>query len=291
MTLRDLIKQKTNRLASVPEQFLTEVQKTEKTIYADILALLDRLKIDADGKIILSKTNIAVAGQLRDELKKVALTDDYLKAVIDYTKEMDKQAVITDDYMQKAFPDFKESDVANALLEKSKKTAIDSLIGTGLEENFSTPIADFIDTAVSSGSGFIDLRNQIQEYVLSTDEQESKLMQYSGQVAHDAVAFSDRAYTNVLAEELDAEWYLYSGTELPTSRPFCEERKDKFFHYKEIEAWADKDWQGKAEGTNAQTIFITAGGYNCVDSILPVGIAIVPDDVIQRNIDNGNYTP
>lgn len=117
------------------------------------------------------------------------------------------------------------------------------------------------------------------------------LANYASQVAYDAISQGDRAYSNAIAEEGKYEWYLYSGTDQENSRPFCEERKGKYFHFKEIEAWADLNWQGKADGTNAQTIFILAGGYRCIDSILPVSIAVVPEEVIQRNIQNGNYNP
>ena len=39
--------------------------------------------------------------------------------------------------------------------------------------------------------------------------------------------------------------------------------------------------------TNVWNIF--AGGGNCMHSILPVSTYSVPHEVIQRNLDNGNY--
>jgi hypothetical protein len=38
-------------------------------------------------------------------------------------------------------------------------------------------------------------------------------------------------------------------------------------------------------------IFVFVAGYNCSHEMVPVHILIVPKDVIDRNIENGNYKP
>ena len=53
----------------------------------------------------------------------------------------------------------------------------------------------------------------------------------------------------------------------------------------------DFNWQGKMYGTNESTIFVTAGGYNCQHSIMPVSVFAVPKADIERNIKNGNFEP
>jgi hypothetical protein len=93
--------------------------------------------------------------------------------------------------------------------------------------------------------------------------------------------------------ELDVEFYIYSGPEITTLRPFCKERNNKFFHYKEIMDWAHEEWEGKHPKTSEKTIFKYRGGYcmkgdkneKCLHSLMPVSIAIVPKEVIQRNLD------
>jgi len=291
MTLKELIAQKESNLDKYPKKLVAQIANAEKEIYGRILTLLERLKRDAEGKIEISKSNIAIAAEISTELKKVLTTKDYLTALKEFVKGFDEQAVANDQYFAKAFNGFKESSVADAVLQKAKTTALDQLLGSPAEASFIKPVADIIDTAVSSGNSFTDLIKQIKDFTIGTGEENGKLSQYAEQVAYDSFAFSDRAYTNIISEELDAEWYLYSGTELPNSRPFCEERKGKYFHYKEVESWADLNWQGKADGTNEQTIYIVLGGYRCVDSLLPVSIAVVPQDVIERNLSNGNYQP
>lgn len=291
MTLEEIIKQKESDIAAIPEKLLTDVQRAEKGIFVNMILLLDRIKRDSEGKIIISKSNIAIAADITNELKTILVTKDYLTALKEFAAGFDAQAQANDEYFSKVFPDFQNSAAADAMLQKAKTTALDQLLGAPVEKSYIVPLTKMIDTAVSSGSGWVELSNQIKDFVLGNSEVEGKLASHASQVAYDSFAFADRAYTNIISEENDAEWYLWSGTHLATSRPFCDERKDKFFHYKEIESWAQQDWEGKADGTNEQTIFILAGGYRCVDSILPVSVSVVPQDVIERNIANGNYQP
>ena len=289
MTLEEIIKNKESNLSKIPDKLLTDIQKAEKGIYGKVVTLLNRLKKDSDGNLIISKYNIAISSEIVNELKTIVLTKDYLDSLREFINGMDEQALANDAYFAKIFDNFKISATADAVLERAKTAALDQLLGAPMEAEFVKPMADIIDTAISSGSSFTDLSNQIKDFVLGTPEVDGKLASYSSQVSYDSFAFADRAYTNIIAEEMGAEWYVWNGRLLETSRPFCEDRKGKYFHYKEIEAMADLEWQGKAEGTNAQTIFIVAGGYRCIDSILPVSISVVPNDVVQRNIDNGNY--
>lgn len=291
MDLKALIKEKQKNLDAVPEKLLSEIQKVEKEIYAKLITLLDQLKRDADGNVIISKQNIAIAADISNEIKAAVLSKDYLSALREFVKGIDEQAILNDKYFKSVIDGFKESAAADAILETSKKATLEQLVGSGMEAEIVKPVQDMINTTVASGGSWRDLATRIKDFATGEGDDAGKLTQYSSQVAQDAFTQSDRAYMNVIAEENDMEWYLYSGTEQDNSRPFCAERKGKYFHYKEIEGWADDEWQGKADGTNEQTIFILAGGYRCIDSILPVSIADVPNEVIERNIQNGNYTP
>jgi hypothetical protein len=291
LTLKQIIEEKEKNLNRIPEKLLTEIEKSAKEIYGNIITLLDKLKRNSEGKLIFSKANIAIASEITEELKNVLNVKSYLTALKEFADSFDIQAEFNDSYLGKVFKAFKPSPVADAMLQKAKTTALEQLLGAPAQASFVTPVTDIINTAVSSGNSWIDLSEQIKNFVTGTGEDMGKLAQHASEVAYDSFAFSDRAYMNINSEAMGAEWYLWSGTELETSRPFCEERKGKYFHFREIEDMADLNWQGKADGTNSKTIFITAGGYRCIDSILPVSVSVVPRDVINRNIDNGNYEP
>lgn len=302
-TLKEIIREKSKRLQDVPDEFLTRVERTQKKIFNEIVGSLNKLQTKND-KIIISVKNLAVVDEIIQQLSKVVYGSDYVTAVSSFAKEFDKQGKINEEYFRTAFTDFKDSTIGNAILKKIKTDTVQSLLGGSLDENFLKPAEKILTNLVTSGAGFVEAVESIQIFATGGEIADGKLLAYAKQIAHDQFAYSDRGYTNAVADELEAEWYFYVGDELPTSRCFCQERFNRHFYYKEIEAWGrgenlgdcrvsgkDYMWQGANIQTNEQTIFVYLGGYNCMHSLQPVSIFDVPKDVIQRNISNGNYEP
>lgn len=300
MTLKQLLKQKNDRLQSIPEALLSVVERTQKKIFSQIVTLLDSLD-RSGGKILSSSDNLLAATEIIDDLKKILLSSEYTIAVKEFAKEFDVQKKVNDDYFKEVFGDFDKVKIAESLVKKAKSDAVNALLSSPLDENFLKPLENILTDSIATGSGWRETLEAIQNFTTGNAEKDGKLLQYSKQIAHDDFAFADRSYSNAVADELDVEFYFYSGGEIPTSRCFCKERHEQYFHYKEIEAWGRGEnlgecksgdlWAGAVPQTNAQTIFIYAGGFNCGHSIMPVSIFDVPKEVIQRNISNGNYRP
>jgi hypothetical protein len=218
------------------------------------------------------------------------LGSEYTSAVKDFAKEFDKQAKITNQIFRKGF-DFTDTKLQENLVKISKRSTSEILLDNIGDQRFSSLIAQEVEIAVSNGASFKDTVKAIRGLVEGDKEKDGKLLQYSKQIAHDQFAIADRSYTSAVADELDADWFFYSGNTIDSTREFCRKRHNKYFYYKEIEDWADEEWDGKIDGTNEKTIYSTAGGYNCRHSIIPVSIFAVPKDVIRRNISNGNFNP
>lgn len=288
--LREIIKDKVHRLESIPDKFLSAVEKTEATIYAEITTLLDAIKTDSKGNIIRSKANLAAIEEVIIKLKKVAFGKEYTEALVSFAKQFNTQKKVNDDYFSKAFPDYVPTEAAEEIVKISQKNTVALLSGQSVDNAFFNPIRQQMVNAVASGATREEMILGIRQVALGDKDSDGRLLSYAKQIAHDAFAMSDRSYTAMIAEDLRAEWYKYSGDVIPTSREFCITRHEKYYHRKEVEAWGDlKPWDGRMAGTNNKTIFTTAGGYQCRHSIIPVSISIVPDTVIKRNIENGNY--
>ena len=300
MSFLDLIKKKNARLEAVPDKFLTTVEKVQKRLFTELMALVNDLTVK-NGFIELSTANLATVDKIIADLRIAIHDSDYFKAVREFGKEFDVQGDINEKYFKESFQDFTSSAVGDAVVENAKKTAVDALLGAPLDTNFLKPAQDLLTDLVTSGAGWKDSVQAIRDFAEGNEDVDGKLLQYSKQIAHDSFAYSDRSYTNAASDEIDAEWYYYSGGELPTTRCFCEERNGQYFHYKEIEAWGRGEdlgdcrsgdlWAGADRNTNEQTIFILLGGHNCMHSLMPVSIFDVPKDVIERNISKGNYEP
>jgi hypothetical protein len=84
------------------------------------------------------------------------------------------------------------------------------------------------------------------------------------------------------AKDLGLTWFRYIGGVIKTSRDFCIERDGGYYHEEEIEEWASEDWSGKIEGTTEENIFALCGGWNCRHDLIPVHISSVPEEDLQR---------
>jgi hypothetical protein len=301
MTLLEIIKEKNKRLVDIPEKFLSRVEKAQKEIYAEIIAKLSNLERSGD-HIVMSVKNLRLADKINDELSQVLFGSDYLESIKEFAAQFDQQKDVNDKYFKKAFPDFKQSDLADAIFQQTKTNAVDLLAGSTVETAFLEPLKQQIDMIVSSGTSWKEAVDQLRAYALGDGEVDGKLLKYSKQIATDSLAISDRSYTSAVADQLGSEWFLYSGDVLLTSRCFCIERHAKYYHYKEIESWGrgenlgdcntgDGDWAGKNVTTNEQTIYNFAGGWNCNHSIMPVTIDLVPLDVIHEAMDKWGFEP
>lgn len=70
----------------------------------------------------------------------------------------------------------------------------------------------------------------------------------------------DASTQRVMAEQLDLQYFEYSGTIIRTSRCFCERRVNRVYTTQYAEKWNKKQWKGKMKDGD---FFIDRGGYNC----------------------------
>lgn len=302
--LEKLIAAKTKRLTEIPDEFLNRLKKVQKEVLPKVIELIGKLERASDGTILLNKANLQLSADIREMLRVILLNSEYVQAVSVFSAQFDVQEAITNELLQRAFPDFVAGGIASELVAASKRKAVDVFITGITDDAFVNIIKEQVDLAIANNAGFGETVLAIQQMVVGDDQMKGKLEQYAQQIAHDQFALSDRSYTSAVAEDLDAEWFFYSGSEIETTRPFCRERHNQYYYYKEVELWgsgektsglalpnASGDWAGKIDGTNSKTIFTTLGGWNCRHSIIPVSIFVVPKTVIERNIAEGFFTP
>lgn len=289
----NFLKKKLKRLETVPDEFLNGIEKVEKQYYSEVVKLLARLKT-VNGNLVLSEENRLILSEIESQLKGLLLKTSYSSLTEDFISSISKQAKITDDFLKAEFTTAAEAKIiteaGNTTLQHIRRNALYDLMEKPIDVRFVDAVFKVIDDNTVAGASFAETLSALQTTILGDTQTNGKLMQYSKQVAHDLFALSDRQYTKEVSEKLGVQWYFYSGNTIKTSRPFCVTRHNKYFHKKEVEKWADmEEWNGRIDGTNEKTIFVYAGGYGCRHSILPVSIVSVPNDVIQRNINNGNY--
>lgn len=290
-TLEDLQSAKVRRLTTVPDAFLAQIPKAESEIYGQVVELLARLEVKG-GAYVINNKNLQIAAQISDLLKQTLTQSSYYDALIEFVKEFDTQAALSDQLFKKAFPSFTTSEIALAVNNIAKRNAIDLFLNREAESKLVAPLRNIIEQAIINGSSGNETLTVVRNFLEGNDELEGALMRYSKTYAHDSFAIADASYNVVAAEELDVDWFLYLGDVIATTRRFCEDRHNKYYHRKEIEAWGKIDeWAGRIPETDSSTIFTYRGGYNCRHAIIPQSVFAVPMEVIQRNIASGNFTP
>jgi hypothetical protein len=297
MSFESLLKEKAKRLEDIPLSLQTTLEKEQSRVLKEVLKDLSNLDTK-DGAIIINNANLKKVTEISDKLKGILLSEDYLKAVKDFSSEFSAQATLNNKIIKAGFGETDNPIASKAYLDLAKKSAVQSLVGSAVDEQFSKPITSILESAVVNGSSFGETIDALTTAIKGNDKVDSKFLNYARQITNDSFAVADRSFTSIISDALDAEWFYYSGTEIDTTRCFCAERVGKYFYYKEIEAWGDGKnlgecnigggkWAGQMAGTNSSTIYSYLGGYNCMHSLMPVSDVLVSDSDIERVKDLG----
>jgi hypothetical protein len=210
-----------------------------------------KMKADISSTIVENK---AYQSQVKDLLggftELASLTDMYIGAILDQP--------------------LKQKALYNAILETNVAITKDALLGFGIRDNFGNSIQEVLRSNIAGTTNRAQLRKTLAEFIEGSDTNLPFLQRYIKQTTNDAVMVFNREYMQTITNDLGIGHYRYRGTKIAESRPFCVARVGKVYTKKEVEAWADLEWQGKMSGTNKTTIFSACGGYNCRHILQPI---------------------
>jgi hypothetical protein len=301
-----LIKEKLRRLKTVPEEFFGMVVNNQKNIFNDVLETLNKLELDSTGNLIMNNENFALIEILGDEMIEAIKKSGYKDSVVGFAKEFDKQKELNRTLFEETIPEFEDANVYDTIYKNAQKDAVGKLAETAVSENVQA-YKTLLQDSISNSGNFTDLVKNLQTNIVGNSEIDGGLAKYAKQNASDLYSIGERNYTAAVSDSFGIEFFLFAGSSMDSSRCFCDDRKGKVFHLKEIQAWGRGEnlgkcgvyikslgrygWQGMMKGTNENTIFSYLGGYECQDSLIPKGIRDVPLKDIRRNIANGNIDP
>jgi len=288
MTIDELIKKKIEILENEPEKLGEAAVKSQLYIWEQVQEQIDKFET-VDGKIVVNNKNIRILYKVIDTLKESINNTDFQKAMKAFVNSFDEATTISDRLAKEIEKGFKPNKAQKDLVQLAKDNAVATLIGEGLAARLTQPFVELLAANVSAGNSLLETRKQLKKFVLGTKDSDGRLLANVRTNSATALAVADASYSAAVAEQVGAVWFRYAGSVIDTTRPFCKDRAGKYYHKKEIESWADGDWKGEIAGTTSRTIFSFRGGWNCRHSINMLNIRVVPQSVIQRNIDNGNY--
>jgi len=211
--------------------------------------------------------------KLKKDIANTIVTNaPYQLQVAEVIKGFEMLAELSNEYITVAIGDFKpKKALYEAILESNIATTKDALLGGGISENFGTAIQEVLKDNISGIGTRSELNKTLRKFIEGTDTEKAFLNRYIKQVTNDSVMTFNAEYIQTIAEDLDVEYYLYQGTIIADTRPFCVSRAGRYFTSEQVKDWGDLGkWDGKNTNTNRTTIFIYRGGYNCRHQLWPV---------------------
>lgn len=272
----------------------------QKALLNDILDQLRGLKLDGKSNIVSSVKNIRLLATIKGRLQKVILTPSYKKAIKEYLKVFEAVS----DYHAQAFKEiekeFKPPQIVKEIKTQTIEDVVTKLTEAGISVNVGDKISDILRTNITTGTSYASLADQLRESILKT-ETPGILERYVNQIATDAVNQYSAQYMQTVSSDLGYEWFRYGGTDITTTRPFCDAMTDiKYFHISQVpdllkakDLYYMKDGvktkvpiydktglpHGMMPGTDAYNFFVRRGGFNCGHQIFPTDERRVPLDI------------
>lgn len=268
------------------EPLFVLLRKENAALIDQLIRLTGGLTVRSNGKIANTVENLKKLREIRRLFNNVVNNPQYAKQIENIKPIFDKLSTRITAYFAKTFDlakDYDSKAVFKFLKEDAIEQTVSLLTNRGLGAVFSKPIENVLKQNISGGGTIDQLTEQLKsELGKAGATNQVFLERYLGQIAGDSVNEFSRNYINTFAEDLGLEWYLYEGKAISSSRSFCEDRANRYYHRSEVESWADLKWQGKIPQTNSVTIFSFVGGYNCRHYLIPVPESVVPEAVLAR---------
>jgi hypothetical protein len=271
-------------MAKTPEQLIKQIQELQMAIESRMDDALPRVFAKLSDQVIDLASNLSLdpkdrAKSLKEliKLKKdiadtIITNAPYQLQVAEVIKGFELLSELSNEYITIAIGDFSEKKALyKAILETNIATTKDALLGAGIRENFGTAIQEVLKDNIAGIGSRSQLNKTLRKFIEGTEQEAPFLNRYIKQTTNDAVMTFNAEYIQTIADDLDVEYYLYAGTLIADSRPFCQARAGRYFTTDQVKAWPNlKGWNGRMAGTNSSTIFIYRGGYNCRHQLWPV---------------------
>lgn len=250
--------------------FSSAIPPAERAILDEVLVELAELKRTGD-TVQASVANLKLANGLRSKLEKIVLDSRYSVALRQFMRSFTSTGNLLREYFASLNVGFEASKALYVAVQESNiTTTIAGLLGAGMTANFVDPVTDLLQRTIAGGTSYKDLRELLRRQIVGGGDESGRLAGYAPGWADDAIHQFQRNYMEAISADLNLEYYLYGGTVIRTTRPFCQMKAGKYYSLKEVQGWASRDWAGKIPGTNSQNIRTYLGGYRCRHRLIPV---------------------
>lgn len=270
-------------------QFDKSIPALQSVLYKEMIQQIKRLDTKGD-KISVTVKNLSILASIKNKLNRLILNKEYTAEIKEFAASFNTVYKLQFEYWKAVEKSFKPKPLLKAIRNQAITDAVASLTSQGISANVSDNIIGILRTNITSGGSYSALAEQLRQSLVNTPESKGILDRYVKVVTVDALQQFNRQYMNIVSADLGYQWYKYSGTDIETTRCFCDRATNKnYFHISEVPEMLKGLgcdiykktglWYGAIAGTNAENFFIRAGGYSCRHNILPVAQRQVPANI------------
>jgi hypothetical protein len=304
------------RIDEAIARFNKKIPASQQSMLDSINEELRRLDL-RDGNIKATVANLKIVASIKNKLMKLILTDDYMDEVKQFAQAFKDVSFLQQEYWQGIESKWKPRSILKEIRTQAIGDTVAKLTDAGIGVNIADNIAGILQTNITAGGSYKALENQLRESLTDTQRSDGLLTRYAKQISTDSINTYSRNYNQIVASDLGYEWFAYQGSEIKTSRPFCQSMVEerRYFHISEVpDLLAAKDMyytdnidgkrkkvpiydktglpQGMIDGTDPANFFIRAGGYQCGHVIRGVSEFLVKTqspETYNRVINSAKY--
>jgi hypothetical protein len=290
-------------------KFQKRIPAIQRAIFADLEDYLKKLDT-SNGRIKTTVANLRIINSIKSRLQKIILSPEYIRDVKEFAKAFNEITVLQNEYWRQVESSFKPKTFLKEVRNQAIADTVRNLTESGIGATISEQIATILRNNITAGGSYSELTRQLRESILDTAN-EGSLQKYTKQITTDAINQYNAQYTQAVSSDLGFEWFAYQGSDILTTRPFCDAMTDfRYFHISRVpdllkakDLYYMKDGKktkvpiydktklphGMIPGTNSANFFVNRGGYNCGHQIRPVSAALVPADIKEQTFASVYY--
>lgn len=267
----------------------------QRKIYEEVITLAKDLDTDIFGKVKQSIANLKRLTQIKAKLAALSKDKEWVAGISGFARYFGELQRLQNAYYSQHFPEHTLSMQAkeknNLMRQMAIQNTMEALMGDGLKANVTDKLNDILLRAVTTGTKFADLQEELRAHLMGKEGGQGAFARYATTYATTALSQFTGQQNKLLSEGLDTEWFMYTGSNKETTREFCEQlTKKKYIHKSEIPTILTgriDDYQcaiyektglpyGMIEGTTPENFQCNCGGWNCRHQLVPVADAVVP---------------
>ncbi len=294
-------------IENITDSFEGRLKATEKKALDNVLRLVKDLEISRDGKVVPNTKNLKLLQSLKTALNSAILNKDYLKSVKDVLNGLgdiqDVQKAYYSGLQTKPLAKVKNAFERYDMVRKMSMDSVkNGLLRTGIEANITNKVSDILLKSITTGGSYADLTQDLTNFLTTNEQGEGALSRYARTWTVTSVNEFAGQINSLMSEDLGFEWFVYRGSNIETTREFCEHlTKKEYIHKSELaeiikgnidghkcEIYPKTGLpKGMKEGTTVENFAMNRGGWNCGHQLSGVPTESVPKEVRER-LKNGS---